>query len=98
MKFSDASSPTYVASYPPSSLMDTSISLHLPTKIHVAGTKLNSEGAQHLKSFIARVEAETGKSALALCGYGDGEYAGVPVQSFLEERGIKHEVTTPDAP
>jgi len=54
--------------------------------------------AQHLRTFIACVELETGQKLKVLCSDGGGEYTAGEVQSFLKEKGIKHELTTADTP
>ncbi|HEX4706357.1 MAG TPA: reverse transcriptase domain-containing protein, partial [Candidatus Udaeobacter sp.] len=66
--------------------------------VQVFGLKHKSEVAQCLKVFIARAEVETGKRTRILRSDGGGEYTGAVVQNFLRERGIKHEVTTPETP
>jgi len=55
-----------------------------------------SEVGNLLKAFITRAELETGQKVKALRSNGGGEYMATHVQQYLEERGIKHEVTTPD--
>jgi transposase InsO family protein len=67
-------------------------------KVFVAGLKEKSDVAQHLKAFVSRAELETGERLKVLRTDGGGEYIGGPVQKFLEEKGIRHEITTPDTP
>ncbi len=55
-----------------------------------------SEVGNLLKAFITWAELETGQKVKALRSNGGGEYMATHVQQYLEERGIKHEVTTPD--
>jgi hypothetical protein len=51
-----------------------------------------------LKVFISRVELETGSKVKILCSDGGGEYIAGHIKDYLEQHGIKHEVTTPDMP
>ena len=67
-------------------------------KVFVAGLKQKSDVAQHLKSFTVRVELETGQRLQVLRSDGGGEYTGNSVAKYLEDKGIKHEVTIPDTP
>jgi hypothetical protein len=67
-------------------------------KVFVTGLCEKSEVAEHLKSFIARVELDTGKSLKVLRTDGGGKYIASAVQGFLKDKGIQHEVTTPDTP
>jgi hypothetical protein len=67
-------------------------------KVYVAGLRRKSDVAQHLKSFVAQTELETGQRLRVLRSDGGGEYTGDAVAKYLEDRGIKHEVTTPDTP
>jgi len=57
-----------------------------------------SEVACHLKAFISRAEVETGQCVGILHSDGGGEYIAGEVQRYLEDRGIKHEMTTPNTP
>jgi len=54
--------------------------------------------ARHLRTFVAHVELETGQKLKVLRSDGGGEYTAGEVQSFLREKGIKHELTTADTP
>jgi transposase InsO family protein len=67
-------------------------------KVFVVGLKEKSDVAQHLKAFVSRAELETGERLKVLQTDGGGEYIGGPVQKFLEEKGIRHEITMPDTP
>jgi transposase InsO family protein len=67
-------------------------------KVFVNGLKAKSDVAEHLKVFIARAENETGRRVAALRSDGGGEYLAGTVQQYLKDKGIKHEVTTPDTP
>jgi len=67
-------------------------------KVFVNAMKEKSEVAQHLCAFIARVELETGHKLKVLCSDGGGEYTARGLQSFLKDKGIKHELTTADTP
>jgi hypothetical protein len=67
-------------------------------KVFIAGLQQKSDVAQHLKSFTARAELETRKCLQVLRSDGGGEYTGGVVAKYLEDKGIKHEVTTPDTP
>jgi transposase InsO family protein len=67
-------------------------------KVFVAGLHQKSEVARHLKAFIARTEVETGHRLKVLRSDGGGEYTGGGLGKYLEEKGIKHEITTPETP
>jgi transposase InsO family protein len=67
-------------------------------KVFVTGLREKSEVAEHLKSFVTRVELDMGKSLKVLQTDGGGEYIASAVQGFLKDKGIQHEVTTPDTP
>ena len=67
-------------------------------KVFVTGLREKSEVVVHLKTFIARIELETGKRLKSLWTDGGGEYIAHTVQEFLKEKGIQHEMTTPDTP
>ena len=54
--------------------------------------------ARHLHAFVAHVKLETGHRLKVLCSDGGGEYIAGEVQSFLKDKGIKHEMTTADTP
>src|SRR6267142_74773 len=66
-------------------------------KVFVTGLCEKSEVTQHLKAFVSQVELETGKQLKVLRTDRGGEYIGENVQEFLE-KGIQHEITTPDMP
>jgi hypothetical protein len=57
-----------------------------------------SEVGKSIKSFIAQVELETGQRVKILCSNRGGEYLAGYIKDYLEERSIKHEVTTPNTP
>jgi len=67
-------------------------------KVFVSAMKEKSKVAQHLRTFVACVELETGQKLKVLRSDGGGEYTAGEVQSFLKEKGIKHELTTADTP
>jgi transposase InsO family protein len=57
-----------------------------------------SEVSKLLKVFIARAELETGQHIKILCSDRGGEYMAGHIQQYLQERGIKHKVTTTNTP
>jgi hypothetical protein len=67
-------------------------------KVFVAGLQEKSKVAHHLKAFIFRAEVETGQRVESLRSDGGGEYISGEAQRYLEEKGIKHEMTTPGTP
>jgi transposase InsO family protein len=67
-------------------------------KVFVAGLHKKSDVLHHLQVFVAHVELETGKSVRVLRTDGGGEYVGNVSMAYLESKGIKSEVTTPDTP
>jgi transposase InsO family protein len=67
-------------------------------RVHVVGLKEKSEVEHHLKAFITRVELETGFAVKVLRTDGGGEYTSNRLAKYLEDKGIKHELTTPDTP
>jgi hypothetical protein len=67
-------------------------------KVFVDAMKEKSEVVKHLRAFVARVELETGQRLKVLRSDGGGEYIAGEVQSFLRDKGIKHELTTADTP
>jgi len=67
-------------------------------KVFVDAMKEKSEVARHLRAFIAQVELETGHKLKVLRSDGGGEYTAGEVQSFLKDKGAKHEMTTADTP
>jgi transposase InsO family protein len=67
-------------------------------KVFVISLREKSEVAEHLKSFVARIELETGKRLKVLQTDGGGEYIASKVREFLKSKGIQHELTTPDTP
>jgi transposase InsO family protein len=67
-------------------------------KVFVAGLPLKSDVARHLKAFIARTEVETGQRLNVLRSDGGGEYTGAALAQYLADKGINHEITTPDTP
>jgi len=52
--------------------------------------------AQHLHAFVTCVELETGHKLKVLRSDGGGKYTAGGLQSFLKDKGIKHELTTAD--
>jgi hypothetical protein len=67
-------------------------------KVFVEGLHLKSDVERHLKAFIVRAELETGQHAKVLRSDGGGEYTGGTLVKYLQEKGIQHEITTPDTP
>jgi transposase InsO family protein len=67
-------------------------------KVSVQGLKHKSDVAQHLKDFISRSETETGHLLKVLRSDGGGEYTGSTLVQWLNTKGIKRELTTPDTP
>jgi len=67
-------------------------------KVFVAGMQEKSEVTHHLKAFISRAEVETGQCVGILCSDRGGKYIAGEVQCYLEDRGIKHEMTTLNTP
>jgi len=67
-------------------------------KVFVNAMKEKSEVARHLRTFVAQVELETGHKLKVLRSDGGGEYTAGEVQSFLKDKGAKHEMTTADTP
>ena len=67
-------------------------------KVHVNGLKAKSEVVDCLMRFIACAKVETRQHVIALCSNGGGEYIVSKTQIFLRDKGIKHEMTTPDTP
>ena len=67
-------------------------------KVFVDAMKEKSKVARHLRTFVARVELETGQRLKVLRSDGGGEYTAGGVQSFLQEKGIRHKLTTADTP
>jgi transposase InsO family protein len=53
---------------------------------------------KHLKALVPQVEAQTSKHMKLLHTDGGSEYTENTVKRFLEDRGIGHEITTPDMP
>jgi transposase InsO family protein len=67
-------------------------------KVFVAGMREKSEVTCHLKAFISWAEVETGQRVGILRSDGGGEYIAGEAQRYLGEKGIKHEITTPNTP
>jgi len=67
-------------------------------KVFVDAMKEKSKVARHLHAFVAQVELETGHKLKVLRSDGGGEYTAGEVQSFLKDKGAKHEMTTADTP
>src|SRR6266702_4795510 len=67
-------------------------------KVFVTSLHEKSNVAMHLKTFVARAELETGKCLKILRSDGGGEYIAGAVQVYVKEKGIQHEMTTPDTP
>ena len=67
-------------------------------KVSITGMREKSEVPQHLKAFVTHAELETGQCVKVLCTDGGGKYIGGKAQKYLEEKGIKHKIITPDTP
>src|SRR6266702_2987837 len=67
-------------------------------KVFITSLHEKSEVATHLKAFVAHAKLETGKSLKILHSDGGGKYIAGAVQAYLKEKGIQHEMTTPDTP
>ena len=64
----------------------------------VSPLREKSKVGKLLKMFIARAKLKTGQYMKILCSDGGGEYMAGHVQQYLQERGIKHTVTTTNIP
>jgi hypothetical protein len=95
--FSDVSGPLPTRSHAGFSYFVTFID-DLSRCVHVVGLKEKSEVERHLKAFIARAELETGLTVKVLRSDGGGEYTSTRLATYLEDKGIQHELTTPDTP
>jgi hypothetical protein len=67
-------------------------------RVSVHGLHHKSEIEEALKAFVSGAEVETGMAVHTLCSDGGGEYTADNVQKYLRQKGIKHELTTPDTP
>jgi len=67
-------------------------------KVFVAGMQEKSEVTHHFKAFISQAEVKTGQCVGILHSNRGGEYIAGEAQHYLEDRGIKHEMTTPNTP
>ena len=67
-------------------------------KVFIVGLHQKSEVTCHLKAFIARAEVETRHCLKVLHSDGGGKYTGGELGKYLEEKGIKHEITMPETP
>jgi hypothetical protein len=67
-------------------------------KVSVQGLKHKSDVARHLQDFVSQSETETGYRVKILRSDGGGEYAGNALVQWLDDKGIKRELTTPDTP
>ena len=67
-------------------------------KVFVNSIKLKSEVVNCLKAFVERVEVKTNHHVVCLCSNGGGEYIACTFQQYLKDKGIWHEMTTPDTP
>lgn len=67
-------------------------------KVSVQGLKHKSDITCHLQDFISRSETTTGHLLKSLCSNGGGEYTGHALVQWLDNKGIKRELTTPDTP
>ena len=50
----------------------------------------------HLKTFVECAEVKMNNCNIALCSDGEGKYITGTVQQYLKDKGIRHEMTTPD--
>src|ERR1700693_4678884 len=57
-----------------------------------------SDTFQIFKTFVTRVENETGRQIKILRTDNGGEYTGNEFRQFVQDRGIHHELTIPDTP
>jgi len=64
----------------------------------VSPLREKSEVGKLLKTFISQVELETSQKVKILRSDEGGEYIASHIKDFLEQCGIKHEITTPDTP
>ena len=67
-------------------------------KVFVDGIKLKSEVVDGLKMFVEHAEVETNHRVVSLDSDGGGEYIAGALQQYLKDKGIRHEMTTPDTP
>ena len=67
-------------------------------KVSVQGLQHKSDVARHLQTYILHSEPETGHYVKILCRDGGGEYTGSTLIKWLDGKGIKHKLTTPDTP
>ena len=67
-------------------------------KVSVQGLKHKSDVTRHLQDFISRSETETGHLLKCLCSDGGGKYTANALVQWLDKKGIKWELTTPDTP
>ena len=67
-------------------------------KVFVDRLQAKPEVFEHLKAFITHAELKTGEHIFALRSDRGGEYTANTVQEYLRDKGIKHELTTPDTP
>jgi transposase InsO family protein len=65
-------------------------------RVSVHGLHHKSEIEEALKAFVSGAEVETGMAVHILHSDGGGEYTADNVQKYLRQKGIKHELTTPD--
>jgi hypothetical protein len=67
-------------------------------KVFIDGLREKSEVVTHLKAFTARAKLETSHCLKVLRTDGGGEYIAKTVDAFLKDKGVQHEMTTPDTP
>jgi len=67
-------------------------------KVFIAGLHRKSDVTQHLKALITHVEVKTGQRVKILHSDGGGKYTGAVTTQYLNSKGIKQELTTPDTP
>jgi gag-polypeptide of LTR copia-type/GAG-pre-integrase domain/Integrase core domain/C2H2 zinc-finger len=67
-------------------------------KVFIIRMRKKLEVTKHFKAFVARTELETGQSLKVLRSDGGGKYTAGEMQRFLQDKGIKHEMTTANTP
>ena len=65
-------------------------------KVFIDGIKVKSEVMDHLKMFVEHAEVKPNCHVIALRSDGGGEYIAGTLQQYLKDKGIKHEMITPD--
>ena len=65
-------------------------------KVFVDGIKLKSKVMDRLKTFMECTEVKMNNCNVALHSDGGGKYIAGTVQQYLKDKGIRHEMITPD--